>query len=238
MEKIKSISKIKLPTIMINFKTYNEASGKDAIALAKICKEVNAKLQKEKKNASVSICPQASDIYACSQNTNNNVPVLAQHVNTELPGGHTGKITIKSLKENGAIGSLINHSENRIPFEQIAQTIALLQEAKMTAIVCVKNVSEAKKIAKLNPDAIAIEPPKLIGGDISVTSADPNIIIKSVEAVHKINSEIPVLCGAGVKNKKDVAKAIELGAAGVLIASGVTKAKNKKKAVEDLCKGV
>lgn len=229
------IGKIKLPTIMINFKTYNESSGKDALELAKISKEINLKLNKDKKHASISICPQTSDIHSCAQTK---VPTLAQHVNIELPGGHTGKTTIKALEENGANGSLINHSENRISFEEIAQTIALLQEAKMTAIVCVKNVSEAKKIAMLNPDAIAIEPPKLIGGDISVTTADPAIIKKSVEAVHKINPEIPVLCGAGVKTGKDVEEAIKLGASGVLIASGVTKAKNKKKAIENLIKGI
>jgi triosephosphate isomerase len=41
-----------------------------------------------------------------------------------------------------------------------------------------------------------------------------------------------------VKNGRDVAKAIELGADGVLLASGVVKAKNKEEVLRDLAAGV
>lgn len=221
---------IEVPVIMINFKTYNQASGVDAIKLSKECADIANKTKK-----SIIVCVQATDINSCSKNK---LPIFAQHVDTFEAGGHTGKISIKSLKENGAKGCLVNHSENRIPFKQIMKTIAMLAEADMVSVVCVKNAREAKKVAKLNPDIIAIEPPKLIGGDISVTTANPNIVKKSVEAVKSINNKIPVLCGAGVKNSKDVAKAIELGAMGVLVASGVTKAKNQKSAVLELTKGI
>ncbi len=222
--------KLQLPTLMINTKTYQEASGKDAVALAKIVEKLNTK---EKK--SISLCVQASDIYATNKE---GAFVLAQSFDIEEAGGHTGKISIKSIQENGAQGSLINHSENRIPIHKIAESIALLQEAEMISVVCVKNAIEAKRIAKLRPDIIAIELPKLIGGDVSVTTANPKIIEKSIKAVHSINPNIPVLCGAGVKNGKDVKKAIELGAQGVLVASGVTKAKDKEKAIKELLKGI
>ena len=224
------IKKMKFPTLMINTKTYSETSGKDAIALARIVREV---AKNTKKN--IVLCVQASDI---CQTSMVHEGVLAQHVDIQSPGSNTGKIHLKSLKENGAIGSLINHSENRIPFKHIAETIAILQESKLYAVVCVKTPREAKKVAKLSPDVIAIEPPKLIGGDVSVTNADPKIISKSVEAVHKINPNIPVLCGAGIKSGLDVKRAIDLGARGVLVASGVTKASNKKKAIIDLIKGL
>jgi triosephosphate isomerase len=45
---------------------------------------------------------------------------------------------------------------------------------------------------------------------------------------------VPVLCGAGVKTGKDVRRALELGAKGVLLASGVVKAKDPRKALQDL----
>lgn len=221
---------IVVPSVIINFKTYDEASGKDAVALASFAAEVA-----KETNKSVICCVQASDIHACSKKK---VPIFGQHTDIEPAGGHTGKNSIKALVENGMVGCLINHSENRIPFAKIMETIALLDEADLVSLVCVQNAAEAKKVAKLSPDMIAIEPPELIGGDISVTTANPDIILKSVKAVHSINPSIPVLCGAGVKNGKDVKAAIKLGAAGVLIASGVTKAKNKKKAIEDLVKGL
>lgn len=221
---------IEVPTVMINFKTYDQASGKDAVALAKYAAQVAKETKK-----SVICCVQASDLHACSSQK---VPIFGQHVDIEPAGGHTGKNSIKSMVENGMTGCLINHSENRIPFTQIMETIALLQEANMVSVVCVQDAKEAKKVAKLSPDLIAIEPPELIGGDISVTTADPKIVSESVQAVQSINSGIPVLCGAGVKNSKDVKAAIKLGASGVLVASGVTKARDQKKAIESLVKGL
>ena len=43
-----------------------------------------------------------------------------------------------------------------------------------------------------------------------------------------------VLCGAGVKNGTDVATALDLGAEGVLLASGVTKASDVDAVLKDL----
>ena len=81
---------------------------------------------------------------------------------------------------------------------------------------------------------IAVEPPELIGGDISVTTSDPTVVSSSVEVVRKVDSGIDVLCGAGVKTGEDVAAALDLGAAGVLLASGVTKADDPKAVLSDL----
>jgi triosephosphate isomerase len=74
----------------------------------------------------------------------------------------------------------------------------------------------------------------LIGGDISVTSADPKIISDTVALIKSVNPNVRVLCGAGVKTGEDVLAALELGAEGVLLASGVTKSADPKGALEDL----
>lgn len=221
---------MKFPNLMINFKTYEESSGKDAIKLVKLCEEIS----KEKKvNISCALSP--LDINSCSKFK---IPIISQHIDIEDAGGHTGKIHVKSIKENGAKGVLINHSEDRSTLDKIKQAIIIAKKNKLYTVVCSKTVKESKEIAKLNPDCIAIEPPELIGGDISVTSANPKIISNTVNEVKKINKKIIVLCGAGVKTGEDVKLAIELGAQGVLIASGVTKAKNKRKAILDLIKGL
>ncbi len=215
---------------MINFKTYDQASGHDAQRLAEICVEVQNETKK-----SVSVCPQAPDLYRCSQT---GAVTFAQHENIEAAGGHTGKITVKAIKENGCVGSLINHSENRVNNEVIAELIHQLRASELISVVCVQDIKEARAVAKLSPDIIAIEPPELIGGTVSVTNANPAIISGTVSAVQEINPDITVLCGAGVKTGEDVAKAIELGAAGVLIASGVTKAQDQKTALLDLVQGL
>ncbi len=86
----------------------------------------------------------------------------------------------------------------------------------------------------MNPDLIAVEPPELIGGDISVSKAQPEIIEKSVRLV----GENKLLVGAGVKNGHDVRIAMSLGASGVLLASGVTRAVDPESVLLDLISGL
>ncbi|MGM5481209.1 MAG: triose-phosphate isomerase [Nanobdellota archaeon] len=216
-----------LPTIMINFKTYTQASGKNAEKLVKVCENVAADT-----GESISCCVQATDIHRCTQATK--IPILGQHIDIDDAGGHTGKVHVKSLEENGAMGSLINHSEDRVSLETIEKAIELLDDKDMVSVVCVKDTKEAKTIAKFSPDIIAIEPPELIGGEVSVTTANPDIITKTIKAVREVSEDIPVICGAGVKTGDDVKTALELGASGVLVASAVTKAPNHEKAVREL----
>ena len=99
---------------------------------------------------------------------------------------------------------------------------------------CAADVDEARALAEIGPTFIAVEPPELIGGDISVTTADPSIVSDTVAAVKEVNPKVRVLCGAGVKNGQDVATAIDLGAEGVLLASGVTKANDVIAVLNDL----
>jgi triosephosphate isomerase len=207
--------------IVINFKTYEESTGKNAITLAKACTSKN-----------VIICVDALSLKEVSKVVK--VPVFAQHVDGVTYGGHTGKLNSEMIKAAGAKGSLINHSEDRYSEKDLENAIAACKRAKITSLVCVQNPREATKVAKLNPDAIAIEPPELIGGNISVTTANPKIITKTIEAVRKVNPKIPVLCGAGVKTNADLRVAVELGAIGVLLASAITKAQDPKKALKRL----
>jgi triosephosphate isomerase len=92
------------------------------------------------------------------------------------------------------------------------------------------------KYATLRPNFIAYEPPELIGGDVSVTSAEPSIISDVVKACNPKN--VRVLVGAGVKTSEDARKSIELGADGVLIASGIVKAREPAKALNAIIHGI
>ena len=53
-----------------------------------------------------------------------------------------------------------------------------------------------------------------------------------------VDKGIKVLCGAGVKNGGDVKAAIDLGAEGVLLASGVVKAKDPESVIRDLIRDI
>jgi triosephosphate isomerase len=225
------MDRLKLPIVIVNFKTYESSVGNNAIRLAKICEE-----SVEETGKSVAICVPVADIYRVSSSVS--IPVFSEHVDPDDFGAHTGEILVSDIKDNGAIGSLINHSEDRYRMDLLEASIKKLKNNEMMSIVCANNDELAEALATFEPDFIAVEPPELIGGEVSVTDADPNIVVTTVKKVHKIDENIPVLCGAGIKNGKDVKKAIELGCAGVLVASGITKASDPKVALLDLLSGI
>lgn len=220
---------LKTPTIIINFKTYESATGHNAEKLAVECEKASIETGKN-----VVVVVQDSDLYRVSNKVS--IPVLAEHVDNAGLGGFTGKDTFLAIKENGAIGVLINHSEDRTDFETIRLLVDKCKSEKVISIVCAKDSDESEKIANFNPDFIAVEPPELIGGDISISTAKPEVISNTVEKVRSVNPNIGVLCGAGVKTGEDVSKAIELGSKGILLASGITKAENPKEKLIELLK--
>jgi len=222
---------LSLPTIVLNVKTYSEATGDAAYALAGLMDT----LAKET-GVSLAICVQATDIYRVAQHVS--IPVYAEHIDPITPGSHTGWTLPEAIQAAGAVGTLINHSEHRLQLADIDACIHRTKTLGLDHIVCTNNIATSKAVAGLSPQILAVEPPELIGGDISVTTADPDIVKGTVDAVHDINTSVGVLCGAGVKNGKDVAKAIELGADGVLLASGVVKARDQEQIIRDLIAGL
>jgi triosephosphate isomerase (TIM) len=222
---------LQTPVIVLNVKTYGQAIGKDVIQIAKIMEEVG-----KETDVSMAIAVQATDIYRVKNEVS--IPVWAEHIDPITPGSHTGWMLPEAVKEAGAVGTLINHSEHRLTLANIDACLTRAEEIGLDNIICTNNVATSKAAAALNPQFVAVEPPELIGGDISVTAADPDIVRNSVEAVKDVNDSVKVLCGAGVKNGNDVSKALELGSAGVLLASGIVKANNKKEVIQDLASGI
>jgi len=222
---------LKTPVIVLNVKTYAEATGNNALEIATIMDRIS-----KETGASMAISVQATDITKCAEKVS--IPVWAEHIDPIKPGSHTGWTLPEAVKTAGAVGTLINHSEHRLILADIDVCITRAKELGLDHIICSNNVATSKAIAAFSPDFVAVEPPELIGGDISVTTSDPGIVSSSVDVVRKVDKNVKVLCGAGVKNGKDVAKSIELGADGVLLASGVVKAKDKEAVIRDLATGL
>ncbi len=221
---------LQTPVIVLNVKTYIEAVGDHAVRLAQTMEKVF-----DETGVHMAIAVQATDISACSEAVH--IPVYAEHIDPIKPGSHTGWTLPEAVKAAGAVGTLINHSEHRLLLSDIDACLSRAKEVFLDQIICTNNIATSRAAATLKPQCIAVEPPELIGGDISVTNADPDIVSGTVEAVKRINRDVMVLCGAGVKNGIDVRKALELGADGVLLASGVVKAKDKLEVIRDLASG-
>ena len=215
---------------IINYKNYEEISGSNAARLASIVDKV-AKKYKIK----IAIAPPH---HLLSSIKNYSGPILAQHVDNAKIGSTTGFVIPELLKKSKISGSLINHSEHRIPSKDIIELVERLQKLKMVTVVCVKDVAEAAKYAKLNPTYIAIEPPELIGSGKAVSTEKPELITKAVQAVSAAKNNTKLLCGAGIVSGQDVRKAMDLGSSGILVASGIVKAKNWDAIIEEFAKGI
>jgi triosephosphate isomerase (TIM) len=214
------------PIIIINFKTYPSSTGQNAVRLAKICEKVAFETGTDIR---IAVC--APDIYHISEIVS--IPVYAEHIDEYPPGKYTGSILPETVKTAGATGTLLNHSEHRIPFKKLEDSMKRAKEVSLTTVVCAESTEEAIKIAMLKPDFIAIELPELIGGDVSVSSSRPELIKDGVREI-KENLGIRLLVGAGIKTRDDLIKTMELGADGILIASGIDLSTDPEKSLREL----
>ena len=212
-------SKLQTPIIIVNFKTYLEATGRRAAALAKQAEKVSRET-----GAYIVVAPQCADITRVAEAVE--IPVFAQHIDPIKSGSHTGQVLADAVKEAGAIGTLINHSERQMKLADIDAVVKMAIEKDLVSCVCTSNPPISAAVAYLHPDIISIEPPELIGSGIAVSKAKPEEVTKTIQLVRKVNSEALLLCGAGISHGEDVAVALKLKTQGVLVASAIVKAKD------------
>ncbi len=205
--------------IVLNLKTYMETIN-NALLFTDIASEVVAET-----GVRIIVCPPSPYLKDAAERFSD---VFAQHVDPEPPGAHTGTVPAEMLKHLSVKGSLVNHSEKRIGMENVKKAVENLHASGLESIACAETPDEAAEIAVLSPLYVAIEPPELIGSGKSVSTTKPEIITDTVKKMKSSNGKVGVLCGAGVSNKYDVKKALELGTDGVLLASAFVRAKDPK----------
>lgn len=218
--------KMRTPMIIVNFKAYLEATGRRAVDLAKKAERVCSETGVE-----VGVAPQFADLRLVAESVE--IPVFAQHVDPVEAGGFTGHVLIDSVKECGCAGTLVNHSERRLKLADIDCIVRIVRDKGLISVVCSNNPSTSVAVAVLEPDMIAIEPPELIGTGIPVSKAQPEVVTDTVARVREVNGKVTILCGAGISHGEDVAAALKLGTQGVLVASGIVKAKDPYTVMRD-----
>jgi len=215
---------------IINCKNYDEISGEKIIKLAKISQRISKKYK-----IPIAIAPPHHLIPLI---TKFNVIILAQHLDDKKVGSTTGFMIPEIVKKSKINGSLINHSEHRISEKEIKNLVKRLKRLRLKTVLCVKNVNELKKYLKLNPTFIAIEPPELIGTGKAISTERPQLITKAVTGVKSAKNSTKLLCGAGIVSGKDVTRAKELGSKGILVASGIVKARNWEKIIDEFSRAL
>ena len=213
------------PLVVVNFKTYQTAHGASAESLARAMSSIET----EARMIAVVSAFDLSAVVSAAPD----LEVWCQHLDPVGFGSNTGWLHPATAIERGASGTLVNHAEHKVSLEHVAMLLEQVPEG-FEVCACAADVKEAIALAALAPDFVAVEPPELIGGDVSVTSADPEIVSGTARAVRDVSASVGILCGAGVKSGSDVSKAIELGTSGVLLASGVTKSADPVASLKDL----
>ncbi|MFL6479983.1 MAG: triose-phosphate isomerase [Nitrososphaera sp.] len=214
--------------LIINFKNYEEISAGNALKLAESARQVAEKFQIE-----IVLAPPPPVLALIAKVIQ--MPVICQHVDDQKLGPSTGFVIPEMAKSYGVIGSLINHSEHRMEMSSVARLVKRLRKLDMVSIVCAQDPQEVIEISALEPDFIAIEPPELIGSGRAVSKENPAIITKSIQAAGLRSS---IICGAGISDRDDVSRAMELGSRGILVASGVIKATPWEKKITELASGM
>jgi len=212
--------------VLVNLKAYDCDPVEIATAAADVADDAGAR---------IAVAPQAADVAAVATT---GVETWTQHVSPNPHGSHTGSTLAESVAAAGAEGTLLNHSERRLKLADIDDAIGAARRADLDVVTCANNPEQVAAVAALEPDAVAVEPPELIGTGTPVSQADPDIVEGAVAAAADVDPAVDVYCGAGISTGDDVVAAGELGADGVLLASGVAKADDPRAALQDLVSGL
>ncbi len=218
---------MKLPILIINMKVYPEVLGKKALELAKVAESVARDL-----GVSIAVAPPITELRTVVEGVE--IPVYAQGADPVEPGARTGHIPLEFIKETGAVGVILNHSENRLLLNDLGWLVGRARGLGLETLVCAPDPFTSAAVAALEPTAVAVEPPELIGTGKAVSRERPDVIVRTVELVRGVNPSIPVITGAGIEGFDDVKKAIELGTQGILVASAIVKARDWRQKITEL----
>src|SRR5438552_1610816 len=206
-------------TFIVNFKNYPEVMGEGSLRLARAAASLGTALGIE-----MVVSPPTPVLHTVASTVG--IPVFAQKAELGEQGKSTGATIPESIKAAGCTGSILNHSECRIPLDVLSKTVERMRALGLKSCACAETAEEAVEISALDPEFLAIEPPELIGTGRAVSKARPELITETASALAKAGYSGRLLCGAGIVSGDDVAAALRLGTQGILVASSVVKAQD------------
>ncbi len=209
-------ARIRPPVFEIGLKGY--CWGAEAVRLA-----VEADRLAERLGVSIVYNPQAVDIRPVAAATSR-ILVFAQHMDPVEPGRGVGAVLAEALRDAGAAGTLLNHSEKPMSVGAVARAIARAQAVGLFTLVFADSPAEAAALAHLGPDIVLAEPPELIATGVSAGNVMADFVARTVAAVKAVDPAVLVMSGAGVNGPDDVDRMIRLGLDGTGSSSGILRA--------------
>ncbi len=211
--------------IFLSLKTYKETTGDRVIRLLSSVKKIIAET-----NVPIIAVAQTTDIYRIKKELD--IEVWAQHVDPIDPGKNTGWISPYSVKEAGATGVLINHSEHKVKEEVIIETIKKARQYNLKIVLIGQTVEMVKKFDSFDIDFLSFEKEDLIASPISMIDQQEETIKNLVKIVKH-----PLIIGAGINDGEDTKKSKAAGAVGILMATYFVTASDPEKKLRELAGG-
>ncbi|MEK7177463.1 MAG: triose-phosphate isomerase [Patescibacteria group bacterium] len=211
--------------IFLSLKTYKESTGEAAIKLLSCVKKIS-----EETEVKIISAVQPTDIYRIKKELG--IEVWAQHMDPIDPGKNMGWLSPYSLKEAGATGVVINHSEHKVSDEIIKNTLEKAKQYNLKTVLIGNSVDMILKFASWQPDYLSYEREDMVGGGISMLTQEVENVKKLVSAL-----KIPLMIGAGISTGEDIKTALALGAKGAILASAFTLAVDPEAKLRELAMG-
>ncbi|MGB9704569.1 MAG: triose-phosphate isomerase [Pyrobaculum sp.] len=220
---------MKFPILIINFKAYKEAAGSRSVEIAKAAERVAKEL-----GVNIAVAPNHFELALVAQSVA--IPVYAQGADVEGAGAYTAHTALENVKEAGASGIILNHSEAPLRLNDLGRFIPRARALGLDVVTCAPDPRTSLAAAALGPSAVAVEPPELIGTGRAVSKYKPETVVETVQLVGRHFPDVAVITGAGIESGEDVEAALRLGTRGVLLASAAVKAKDHYQKIMELAK--
>lgn len=217
--------------IFVNFKTYKEGTGAQAVNLLQIINSVQAQTK-------VTVIPvvQVADSRLC---VNTSIyGVWVQHVDAIEYGQNTGWVLPEAVLAQGVKGTFLNHSEHKFPVssDQLSVAVKRCREVGLETVVFAADLEELEKVLKFKPTYVAYEPPELIASkETSVAKVKLDVVRRAAGVAKEVG--VPLIVGAGIKDIGDVKGSLSAGAVGVAVSSAVVLAEDPRKVLMELAGG-
>ena len=220
---------IKTPFFEFGPKAY--LYGEKMIRLAEYADELAVKY-----DVDIIIDPQTLDIPGMAGRCRH-VRVFAQHMDPIPAGRGMGCVLPEALKEWGAQGTLLNHTEKRLSLTDLELAVKRAKELRLLTMVCADNPDQAAAIAVFSPDIIVVESPHLIGGG-GRNAEDNRAIYEINDRIHAIDPDIRLLHSAGIKTADDIYNVIASGSDGAGSSSALALAGDPYRMFHDMVAAV
>src|SRR3990172_12888786 len=142
-----------LDVILINFKTYSQAIGQNALKLAQDLTAVSQTFPQ----VEVGFAPPSLELAEVAAHLKS--PIWAQHTDPAGEGQFTGFLSPADAKAAGATGTFLNHSEHPLNIEEIKKGLDLAHQVGLKILIFARSPEQVKVFRDLSPDFIAYEPP-------------------------------------------------------------------------------